>query len=89
MKNYKEIERLFQEVLDEKDRFRISAEATVICNKLKETNFKPKCIGAKERHIDITQDLLNMYSINFNKIIWEKVQAQMHAVLNCIEVLDN
>lgn len=87
MENYREIERLFKNILQEKDRFKISGASTVICEKLKGSNFKEECGGQRTPNlIDQTQDLLSIYTINFSEIIKLKIQGHMLKVLNCLEV---
>ena len=81
-----EIERLFQEVLDEKDRFKIATSVDVICGKLRDVKFKQQCREAKNNHIETTESLLNIYSITFNEIMWKKIRQHMMQVLDCIEV---
>ncbi|MCE3294767.1 MAG: hypothetical protein K0R65_481 [Crocinitomicaceae bacterium] len=89
MGKYSEIEKLFQDVLDEKDRFKIFAEAEEICKKLKETEFKEECSDEKEDCIDKTHNLLSIYSITFNEIMREKIRQQKDKVLKCIDAKDN
>ncbi len=89
MGSYSEIEDLFREVLAEKDRFRISAAATQICEKLEKSYFKEECKELKERQIDATYNLLCIYSISFNEIMRERLQRQMGDVLKCIDISEN
>ena len=89
MGNYSEIEKLFQGVLEEKDRFRISAVAEEICKKLKEAEFKAQCLEGKERHIETTESLLKIYSITFNEIMWKKILQQKGKILDCIDATGN
>ena len=89
MGSYSEIEKLFREVLDEKDRFKISASAELIRAKLKEAQFKEQCLEAKEDHLETTQSLLDIYSITFNQIMWKKIRQQMEKILDCIDAPGN